>query len=68
MALYSYSYYSYFYSYIITIIINSLLMSPLLGIGLPYGSHIRRTCHNPSREPSADWWVLKLQMQPGHTT
>jgi hypothetical protein len=28
------------------------------GTGLPYGSHIRRTCYNPPRGPSADWWVL----------
>jgi hypothetical protein len=40
------------------IIIISLLMSPLLSTGLPYGSHIKRTGHNPSHGPSADWWVL----------
>jgi hypothetical protein len=32
-------------------------MSPLLGHGLPYGSHIKRM-DNPPREPSADWWLL----------
>jgi hypothetical protein len=39
------------------IIINSLLMSPLLG-HRPYGLHIRRTGHNPPRGPSAGWWEL----------
>jgi hypothetical protein len=29
-----------------------------LPIGLPYGLHIRRACHNLPRGPSADWWVL----------
>jgi hypothetical protein len=39
--------------------IISLLMPPLLGTGLPYGLHIRRTGHSPPRGASADWWVLK---------
>jgi hypothetical protein len=39
-------------------LIISLLMSPLLGPGLPYGLHIRRTGHNPPCGPSACWWVL----------
>jgi hypothetical protein len=37
--------------------IVSLLMSPLLGTGLPYGLHIRKRGRTP-RGPSADWWVL----------
>jgi hypothetical protein len=28
------------------------------GTGLLYGLHIKRTGHNPPREPSAGWWVL----------
>jgi hypothetical protein len=43
---------------IMIIIIISLLMSPLLGHRPPYGLHIKRTGHNPPREPSAGWWVL----------
>jgi hypothetical protein len=43
---------------IIIIIIISLLMSPLLGSGLPYGLHIRRSGHNSPRGPITGWWVL----------
>jgi hypothetical protein len=32
---------------------DEVLMSPLLGTGLPYGLHIRRNEHNPPRGPSA---------------
>jgi hypothetical protein len=28
------------------------------GTGFPYGLYIRRTGHNPPREPNADRWVL----------
>jgi hypothetical protein len=43
------------------VIINSLLMSALLG-HLPYRLHISRTGHNPPRGPSADWWVVVLKI------
>jgi hypothetical protein len=42
------------------IIIISLLISPVLGTGLPYGLFIMGTGHNPPRGPGADyWWLLK---------
>jgi hypothetical protein len=27
-------------------------------MGLPYGSHIKRTGHNPLRRPGVNWWVV----------
>jgi hypothetical protein len=41
-------------------IIISLLMSALLGTGLPYGLPTSRTGHKPPRGPSEDWWVLTI--------
>jgi hypothetical protein len=51
-----------------SIIIISLLMSPLLGhipFRSPYGLHIRRTGHNRPRGPCAGWWVLTIANAAG---
>jgi hypothetical protein len=47
------------------IIIISLFCPHCWGTGLPYGLLIRRTGHNPPREPSAGWWVLTTAYATG---
>jgi hypothetical protein len=47
------------------IIIISLWISPLLGTGLAYGLHIKRTGHNPPHGPNAGWWVLTTTTAAG---
>jgi hypothetical protein len=33
--------------------------------GFPYGLYIKRTSHNPTRGPSASWWVLTTENTAG---